>query len=270
MASPGDVARMNRIIGHLKAAGVVVREIDGWRTRGRDWTRTPVGVWDHHDASTVKSGEWGGLGVITYGRSDVPGPLSQFQVARCLDGVPKVAIVAAGRANHAGRGGPLGPIPQNSANSWVYGAEKANNGLDEPYTPAANYAADALFWAVLKECAAPKLLRGHREWAPGRKTDPRYSMTRQREQVAGFRPGWPLPASDGDYGTVDMRLPVLGLGSEGPIVGHVQRALGITADGKFGPTTLQAVGDFHVKQGWPRGDQVGGDTYRALGFGAKV
>ncbi len=73
-----------------------------------------------------------------------------------------------------------------------------------------------------------------------------------------------------DLGTVDMRLPVLSLGSKGPMVGHVQRALGITADDEFGPVTMQAVGDFQVRQGWRRGDRVGGDTYRALGFGVKV
>ncbi len=77
----------------------------------------------------------------------------------------------------------------------------------------------------------------------------------------------PVPV---DLGTVDMRLPVLGLGAKGRIVGHVQRALGIPVTEVFDDLTLQAVGDTHVKWGWPRGDKVGGDTYRALGFGKKV
>ncbi len=77
----------------------------------------------------------------------------------------------------------------------------------------------------------------------------------------------PVPV---DLGTVDMRLPVLGLGTTGLMVGHVQRALGIPVTGVFDQATLQAVGDFQVKQGWPRGDRVVGDTYKALGFGVKV
>ncbi len=77
----------------------------------------------------------------------------------------------------------------------------------------------------------------------------------------------PVPV---DLGTVDMRLPVLGLGAKGPMVGHVQRALGIPVTEVFDQATLQAVGDAHVRWGWPRGDQVGGDTYKALGFGIKV
>lgn len=155
MADAGDVNRMRRIIARARARDVLVREMPGWETRGATWARVPVGIIDHHDASTVKSGEWGALGIIVTGRVDVPGPLSQFQVARCLDNVPKFAVVAAGRANHAGVGGPLrfGPdtVPANSGNSWVYGAEKSNDGVGEVHTPAMNYATDVLFWAVLEE-----------------------------------------------------------------------------------------------------------------------
>jgi hypothetical protein len=43
-------------------------------------------------------------------------------------------------------------VPTNDGNAWLYGAEKANNGLGEPMTDAANYATDALFRAVLERC----------------------------------------------------------------------------------------------------------------------
>ncbi len=266
MADAGDVARMERILARVEKAGVKVREMDGWRARGRTFERVPVGLIDHHDASTPRHGEWGFLNAAVNGRTSptpVSGPLSQFQVARCLS-VPQVAVCAAGRANHSGRGGPYGPVPQDAGSSWLYGVEKAHGGVsDEPMTDDFHYAADALFAAILAECREPRLLIGHKEWAPGRKIDPLYSMDWRRKRVANFRPR-------GEYGTVDMRLPVLGLGSKGPMVGHVQRALGITADDYFGEDTLQAVGDFQVKQGWSRGDRVGGDTYKALGFGVKV
>ncbi len=154
VADTDDVKRMRSIITRVQALDVVVRLVPGWESRGRDWTRTPVGIIDHHDASTRKSGEWGSLGVIIAGRPGVPAPLSQFQVGRALDQVPRVAVVAAGRANHAGKGGPLtfGPVlvPQDQGNSWVYGAEKANDGVSEPYTSAAHYATDVLFLAVLE------------------------------------------------------------------------------------------------------------------------
>ena len=158
MADTGDVRRMQAIIDRLRRWEVVVREMPGWQTAGATWSRVPVGILDHHDASSIKSGEWGSLGTILAGRpaDGIPPRLSQFQVARALDAVPKVAICAAGRANHAGRGTWRFPdglvIPRDDGNSWLYGAEKANNGLGEVATAAADYATDGLFRAVLEVC----------------------------------------------------------------------------------------------------------------------
>lgn len=185
MASAADAARLRRIEDRVRSAGVQVREIEGRLSRGSTWTRTPVGLIDHHDASTAKSGEWGALGVVTYGRTGIPGPLGNFQVARCLDGVPRIASVAAGRANHAGLGGPYGPVPKDSGNSWLYGIEKAHDGGSEPITKAAHYATDVLFWAILQETQDPDLLIGHKEWTP-RKIDPVYSMRWRRDRVANL------------------------------------------------------------------------------------
>jgi hypothetical protein len=150
MADDGDRKRMAAIGADCERWGVVVRWMPGWGTRGLTWARVPVGIVDHHDAATIKAGEWGALGDI------VTNNKAQFQVARCLDGIPKLAICAAGRSAHAGVGGWRFPdglvVPTNDGNSWLYGAEKANNGLGEPMTDAANYATDALFRAVLERC----------------------------------------------------------------------------------------------------------------------
>lgn len=153
-ADDGDRARIRQIITRLRENGVVVREMADWGGRGATWTRVPRALIDHHDASSRASGEWGALGIIVSGRTGIPGPLSQFQGARCLDGVPKVAVCAAGRANHAGTGGPVGPVPANAGNSWMYGVEWANDGLGEPYTQAAMHAKVTLFRAILEVCAA--------------------------------------------------------------------------------------------------------------------
>lgn len=153
MATPADARRMRAIIDRLRTVyDVAVLELPGQDVRGADWTRTPVGIIDHHDASSVKSGEWGALGIIRDGRAGIPGPLSQFQIARCHDGIPRLAVVASGRANHAGKGGPMTiagtVIPRDAGNAYLYGAEAANDGLGEPYTWAAHYAHDALFRTV--------------------------------------------------------------------------------------------------------------------------
>ena len=158
MASDADARRMRAIIDTARRDyGIAVTEVPGWETLGATWSRTPAGIVDHHDASSRKAGEWGALGVIRYGRAGIPAPLAQFQIARCLDGVPKFAVVAAGRANHAGLGGPYRfpdglTIPADVGNAWLYGAEAAHDGLGEPYTAAAHYTHDALFRSVLEVC----------------------------------------------------------------------------------------------------------------------
>ena len=66
-------------------------------------------------------------------------------------------MLAAGRCNHAGVGGPYRlpdglVVPANDGNRWLYGIEKANNGLGELATEAHDYAADAVFRALLEVC----------------------------------------------------------------------------------------------------------------------
>lgn len=155
-ATAGDVARMRAIAARLVAHGVRVVYFDGWDSRGNGLTFDPKGLVEHWDASTAAAGEWGSIGIIINGRggaAPIPPPLSQFQGARCLDGVPKMGIVAAGRANHAGTGGPYRlpdgtVIPADSANRYMYGREFAWAGPTEALRPAARFAAGALAYSV--------------------------------------------------------------------------------------------------------------------------
>ena len=57
---------------------------------------------------------------------------------------------------------------------------------------------------------------------------------------------------------------VLREGSAGPAVAAVQRPLGVTADGDFGPITLAAVRDFQARHGLVVDGQVGDHTLAAL------
>lgn len=264
MATKSDVDRMRVIGARLLAAGVEILWVPGWEGRGKDWTRIPVGVADHHDASTIKSGEWGALGIIRDGRGGtdpVPGPLAQFQVARCRDGRPRVAIVAAGRANHAGKGGPLWTIPRDGGNAWLYGVECANNGTGEPYTAAAVSARTAVLRAARDVCGfGTAHVIGHKEWAPGRKFDPSYDMGWQRSLITPTRP--PTPAR-----------PVLQQGSTGDLVEQVQTFLrrvfpsyagGLVADGDFGPATAAVVREFQRRSGLDADGVIGPASWTAL------
>lgn len=137
-----DQDRARLIVVEARSYGIQVLEQSGCYTARDRWLRVPQYIVDHHDASTLASGEWGSLGYILRER------ISNFQVARGLDGVPKVALVAAGaNCPHAGLGGPWGACPRDSMNGWGYGVEKAGT-TGERYTPAALYATQGLYHAI--------------------------------------------------------------------------------------------------------------------------
>jgi N-acetyl-anhydromuramyl-L-alanine amidase AmpD len=263
---------MREIIRRLRAAGVEVLELPGWETRGADWARVPRGIVDHHDASTRKAGEWGALGIIRDGRPDVPGPLAQFQIGRCLDGVARVAVVAAGRANHAGKGGPLLGAPRDSGNSWLYGAEAANDGVSEPYTDAAHRAHDILFRAVIDVCrVGASNVVGHREWAPGRKSDPRYDMGWRRSRVAAVSTGGgsaPVPSTTPPGGRPLLREPFTGEPVRA-VQAFMRRVFptyagALVVDGVFGPSMRAVVVEFQRRSKLTPDGVIGPKTWAAL------
>jgi uncharacterized protein YraI len=64
--------------------------------------------------------------------------------------------------------------------------------------------------------------------------------------------------------------PAIAQGSSGDAVTNVQKALGIEADGQFGPITAAAVMDFQIRQGLKQVDGVvGKETATALGLDEK-
>jgi hypothetical protein len=148
----------------LAKFGLVVETVPGWETRG-NVSFNPKGSVNHHTAGPA-SGVRPSLHVVTYGRSDLVGPLCNVFLDR--NGV--AVVVAAGRANHAGKGGYKGL----AGNSAVFGTEAESTGLGpNPWTPAQ-------LEAYPKVVAAYHYLMGqknastncnHKTWAPYRKVD---------------------------------------------------------------------------------------------------
>lgn len=171
-ATPATVARLTAaalsdpdvewtllLVRHLRANGVTVKFVQGWRTRGSSYA--PRGQMEHHTASNPLGGNAPALGIVTNGRSDLPGPLAQTLTAR--NGT--VYIVAKGRANHAGTGGPRSGIPQNSGNSFLRGNEAENSGVGERWSKKqvdAMVTLDAVTLKLLKRGAA--MYMEHKQW----------------------------------------------------------------------------------------------------------
>lgn len=171
----------------LRGSGLVVKEVKGWRTRGRPTSFDPRGVVFHHTASNRNSGARPALGTVLNGRqladgTALPGPLCNILVGR--DNV--LYLVAAGRANHAGLGGPWQSIPVDSGNKYMVGVEVENDGVGEPFEKELLHVCEVAFATLLVGLGrGAKFLTGHKEWAPHRKSDPaRIDMDQYRQRVA--------------------------------------------------------------------------------------
>ena len=140
----------------LRAAGLTVIEIDGWRERGRPGSFAPLGVLNHHTGASAKG--WSAAKCLAYarwmfltGRSDLNPPLVQL----ALDPAGRVYIGAAGRANHAGTAKASGTVPAGDGNTLYVGIEWMLSGTEA--IPESMMRAGVTLNAVLAEVVLGKI-----------------------------------------------------------------------------------------------------------------
>ncbi len=173
--------KLHELADVLRAAGLNVKEYPGWQTRGHGDMKGVRGILCHHTAEAVDANVDPVSALLLKGRPDLPGPLSQLGLGQ--DG--KWHVIAAGKSYHAGKGAWAPMQLQDNGNSWLIGVEAENNGLKEVWPPVQ---LDA-YW---RGCAAMakhyglgvSAVIGHKEYAPGRKTDPNFDMDDFRQHVA--------------------------------------------------------------------------------------
>jgi hypothetical protein len=223
----------------LEDAGLRVAEQPGWRSRGRGEMGEVKGVICHHTAGSA-NGIMPSLGIITNGRSDLPGPLSQLGLGR--DGT--YFVVAAGRCNHAGGGMWQG---LSTGNSSFIGIEAENTGTANDPWPAVQLDAYRRgVAAILKKIGANAIMCcGHKEYAlpHGRKNDPSFDMVAFRTQVASIMAGTApnptiIPKVDAEG------RPTLRRGDRGDMVKQLQADLKLRVDGFFSAAVEAAVRQF--------------------------
>ncbi|GAB5468284.1 MAG: peptidoglycan-binding domain-containing protein [Rhodospirillales bacterium] len=255
--------------GVLKDAGLKVAEQPGWKTRGRPSRFGPIeGVICHHTAGGL-SGNMPSLRVVTEGRAGLSGPLSQL----CLGRDGTYYVVAAGKANHAGRGTWKGIT---SGNTHFIGIEAENTGLKPPHARGDRWPEVQMeayrrgVAAILGHIGADAdMCCGHKEYATpaGRKPDPAfddgYEMDDFRRDVRALMTGEAPPPKL--IPPVDTRdRPTIRRGSEGAFVEAFQRAIGVVADGQFGPKTEAAARSFQRSHGLVPDGIVGPATWKAV------
>lgn len=162
----------------LRAAGLRVVEVSGWRTRGHGEMKAVKGIAIHYTATSARAqGNMPTLNILRTGYAGLAGPLSQLGLGR--DGT--WYVVAAGRCYHAGKADSTA-----MTNSYALGVEAEHSGSG-PW-PKAQYDSYVRGVAALARHygVENKNIRGHKEFAIpyGRKSDPNFDMGKFRRDVA--------------------------------------------------------------------------------------
>jgi len=169
--------------GTLRAAGLGVAEVPGWRARGHPGPFHPQAVVVHHDASGAGPSP-GTVGWLAAGFRS--GTDRHYDAQLWVDTAGTWHVVAAGLAQHAGPGAGWGAVPPGGGNEYALGVE-TDHTAGEAWPPAL---LSSLARGLAALCAArgwdpATRVMGHREYAPGRKQDPAgLDMDRLRRAVA--------------------------------------------------------------------------------------
>lgn len=161
----------------LRAAGLTVIEVAGWRGRGRELGGID-GVVAHHTATGPRSSDQSVANLLRVGRTDLAGPLAQLG----LDRSGRYWLIADGRCNHNGYG--------EWGNSSI-GIEAFNDGVGEAWPARQVDAYQRGAAAILTQIGLPpSRVKGHKETDPGRKIDPAgIDMNTFRARVADLMAG---------------------------------------------------------------------------------
>lgn len=164
----------------IQAAGVNTRTVNGWESKGAgnvDIYR-PFVIVVHCTATKQYSSDFPTLNTVINGRSDLPGPLYNVLIGRFSG---DAYIIAAGPTRNAGQGGWNGA----SHNAHTIGVAWEHDNLDEEISTTAYRNMVKTVAAIsLRAGIAIENICGHKEWAPGRKTDPVFlNMDQFREHV---------------------------------------------------------------------------------------
>lgn len=189
-------------------------EEPGWKTRGSEVFNPKVFV-EHHTADGP--GDLPSLHLVEdTGRLGIPPPLANVMLSRS----GAVHVIAAGRANHAGRGGWHGMV----GNSAAIGCEAESRGVGD-WTQEQRHNYPILAAAMIDGMKSTiDMICGHKEWAPTRKIDPVGIDMNQQRYWAGIvllaHRGGVIPQED-DMQPITIEHPMHGFTIIHPEDGHV-------------------------------------------------
>jgi hypothetical protein len=186
--TPADIIRA--AMDDPLLSDVEVVWVPGWENRGRPYAFEPQGLVIHHTAtSRYATGDYPSLGIVRDGRSDLPGPLSQFGLGRS----GSVWVIAAGTSNHAGPGGWQGL----SGNTTVWGIEAENDGIGQKWNAGQLRNYPRLAAALARHTPfGPEMVCCHREWSEYKIDPTGIDGDEFRAEVAALLGDDPQPQGD--------------------------------------------------------------------------
>jgi len=202
----------------LRAAGLTVHEVSGWRERGSATWGPIVGLTCHHTAGSRTSTDAGEIRVLLNGSASAPPPIAQLYLSR----TGHWHVVASGKCFHnlVGWAGPN----DGYGNANLVGVEAQHSGGDEPWTPTQYDSYVRGVAAIAKHAGfSANRVAGHKEHQPGAKSDPTFNMTAFRTRVATAMAAPPAPPEEDDMPTVPeivTGLLTANVGASGPNVGR--------------------------------------------------
>ena len=187
------MTRVTWLVDAANATGYPVILVEGWQGRGYSDGYDPQVVVEHHTAGPTDGGDMPSLNVVTYGRSDLPGPLCNYGLGRS----GTIYVVADGKSNNAGTGDWAG----HDSNYDTIGIEAENDG-SQPWPAAQMDSYDRLAAECIRRLGGDAaLVCSHAEWATpaGRKYDPHgFNMDTRRAAVTAIVEGDDMPITEGE------------------------------------------------------------------------
>ena len=169
---------IDRLAAMYRDAGLNVNIMDGAHRRAARMYASsgypaggPRGSDKHHTAQNVLTSDASSMAYMTF---NAPYPV-MVNVYPHKQSDYTVTICAAGPTYTAGKGGPIGSIPQDRGNQYGWSWECPNNGVGEPWSRQLQ---ETMVIGAAVECeffkweATRDRIFAHFEWAPGRKIDP--------------------------------------------------------------------------------------------------
>ncbi|CAF0762743.1 unnamed protein product [Adineta ricciae] len=167
----------------LRAAGLKVVEVAGWKTRGHGVMSSVKGIIVHHTAGPA-TGDFPSLAVVRDGTSSLKGPLAQLGLGR----TGTWFVIAAGRSYHAGStidDSIYGNGNATGIEAEASGLPATNSG--HAHWPEVQYQSYVKGVKALQKAYGVPTARvlGHKEAAvpKGRKIDPNFSMDEFRSKL---------------------------------------------------------------------------------------